>query len=150
MNNSLKLTTAALLVFASTQASATDFELDISNTITQSVKSYVQQASNELKQSVMNSIEFDAQKLLDTYMSEDAIASKEEGVAQVLKQQTSSKEKTMSSEISFFYLWLHRFEFVSAYASIELFRNVARGSTSKVQVDITFHEILIGDESARN
>tara|TARA_Y100001973_G_C5005010_1_gene235540 strand:+ start:165 stop:443 length:279 start_codon:yes stop_codon:yes gene_type:complete len=78
MNNSLKLTTAALLVLGSTQASATDFELDISNTITQSVKSYVQQASNELKESVMNSIEFDAQKLLDTYMSEDAIASKEE------------------------------------------------------------------------
>ena len=52
MNNSLKLTTAALLVFASTQASATDFELDISNTITQSLKSYVQQASNELKQNV--------------------------------------------------------------------------------------------------
>ena len=78
MNNSLKLTTAALLVLGSTQASATDFELDISNTITQSVKSYVQQASNELKQSVMNSIEFDAQKLLDTYMSEDVITSKEE------------------------------------------------------------------------
>ena len=74
MNNSLKLTTAALLVLGSTQASATDFELDISNTITQSVKSYVQQASNELKESVMNSIEFDAHKLLDTYMSEDAIA----------------------------------------------------------------------------
>ena len=59
MNNSLKLTTAALLVLGSAQASATDFELDISNTITQSVKSYVQQASNELKESVMNSIEFD-------------------------------------------------------------------------------------------
>ncbi|UJX27288.1 hypothetical protein L3Q70_18725 (plasmid) [Pseudoalteromonas sp. CF6-2] len=71
MNNSLKLTTAALLVLGSTQASATDFELDISNTITQSLKSYVQQASNELKQNVTNSIEFDAQQLLNEYMSEE-------------------------------------------------------------------------------
>ena len=71
MNNSLKLTTAALLVLGSTQASATDFELDISNTITQSLKSYVQQASNELKENVTNSIEFDAQQLLNEYMSEE-------------------------------------------------------------------------------
>ena len=71
MNNSLKLTTAALLVLGSTQASATYFELDISNTITQSLKSYVQQASNELKQNVTNSIEFDAQQLLNEYMSEE-------------------------------------------------------------------------------
>ena len=73
MNNSLKLTTAALLVLGSTQASATDFELDISNTITQSLKSYVQQASNELKQNVTNSIEFDAQQLLNEYMSEEVV-----------------------------------------------------------------------------
>ena len=73
MNNSLKLTTAALLVLGSTQASATYFELDISNTITQSLKSYVQQASNELKQNVTNSIEFDAQQLLNEYMSEEVV-----------------------------------------------------------------------------
>ncbi|WP_392353796.1 hypothetical protein [Pseudoalteromonas sp. PB2-1] len=73
MNNSLKLTTAALLVLGSTQASATDFELDISNTITQSLKSYVQQASNELKQNVTNSIEFDAQQLLNEYISEEVV-----------------------------------------------------------------------------
>ena len=91
MNNSLKLTTAALLVLGSTQASATDFELDISNTITQSVKSYVQQASIELKESVMNSIEFDAQKLLDTYMSEDAIASKEEELKVVQAPKATNK-----------------------------------------------------------
>lgn len=77
MNNSLKLTTAALLVLGSTQASATDFELDISNTITQTIKSYVQQASIELKQSVNKSIEFDAQKLLESYMGDADTASKE-------------------------------------------------------------------------
>ena len=77
MNNSLKLTTAALLVLGSAQASATDFELDISNTITQTIKSYVQQASIELKQSVNKSIELDAQKLLESYMGDADTASKE-------------------------------------------------------------------------
>ncbi len=78
MNNSLKLTAAALLILGSTHASATDFELDISSTITQSIKNYIQQTSNELKQNVMNSLEFDAQQLFDTYTEGDVVASKKQ------------------------------------------------------------------------
>ncbi|WP_404343915.1 hypothetical protein [Pseudoalteromonas mariniglutinosa] len=60
MNNSHKLTMAALLLGSSLQVQASDFDLDITASITQGVTQYVQQASHELKQSVLKSLELDA------------------------------------------------------------------------------------------
>ncbi|ASM52248.1 hypothetical protein PESP_b0729 [Pseudoalteromonas espejiana DSM 9414] len=65
MKHSIKIAMASLLVLGSTQVHANEVDLDVTDMITKNVKSYVNQATAEFKQSVSQSLSFDAQAVFD-------------------------------------------------------------------------------------
>ena len=65
MNTSINITIASLLVLGSTNVNATEVDLNITDMLTNTVSTYVSQASNELEKSVKEAVSFDAQAILD-------------------------------------------------------------------------------------
>lgn len=65
MNTSINITIASLLVLGSTNVNATEVDLNITDMLTNTVSTYVSQASNELEKSVKEAVSFDAEAILD-------------------------------------------------------------------------------------
>ncbi|TMO21287.1 hypothetical protein [Pseudoalteromonas sp. S4741] len=65
MKTSINITIASLLVLGSTQVNATEVDLNITDMLTNTVSTYVSQASNELEKSVKEAVYFDAHAILD-------------------------------------------------------------------------------------
>jgi uncharacterized protein (UPF0371 family) len=65
MKNSTKVITASLLVLGSLQANANEVELDMTKMLTQSVSNFVKQTSLELENSLKETLNFDAEVILE-------------------------------------------------------------------------------------
>ena len=73
MNTSINITIASLLVLGSTQVNATEVDLNITDMLTNTVSTYVSQASNELEKSVKEAVSFDAQVILDSLLESNPV-----------------------------------------------------------------------------
>jgi len=73
MNTSINITIASLLVLGSTQVNATEVDLNITDMLTNTVSTYVSQASNELEKSVKEAVSFDAQVILDSLLENNPV-----------------------------------------------------------------------------
>ncbi|CAM3780419.1 MULTISPECIES: hypothetical protein [Pseudoalteromonas] len=69
MKSIIKLSVAALLVVGSTQVSANDGQLDITQTLTNNIAHYIESASNELQSKLKESVFSDSQKMLNGLLS---------------------------------------------------------------------------------
>ncbi|MEH6394828.1 hypothetical protein [Pseudoalteromonas sp.] len=69
MKSIIKLSVAALLVVGSTQASANDGQLDITQTLSNNIAHYIESTSNELQSKLKESLFHDSQKLLNELLS---------------------------------------------------------------------------------
>ncbi|WP_338363342.1 hypothetical protein [uncultured Pseudoalteromonas sp.] len=90
MKHSIKIAMASLLVLGSTQVHASEVDLDVTDIITKNVKTYVNQATAEFKQSVSQSLNFDAQAILDELL-EQAQQEDDESVKQSASSETQAK-----------------------------------------------------------
>lgn len=73
MNTSINITIASLLVLGSTQVNATEVDLNITDMLTNTVSTYVSQASNELEKSVKEAVSFDAQVILESLLESNPV-----------------------------------------------------------------------------
>ncbi|KAF7763296.1 hypothetical protein PUND_b0662 [Pseudoalteromonas undina] len=73
MNTSINITIASLLVLGSTNVNATEVDLNITDMLTNTVSTYVSQASNELEKSVKEAVSFDAQVILDSLLENNPV-----------------------------------------------------------------------------
>ena len=73
MNTSINITIASLLVLGSTNVNATEVDLNITDMQTNTVSTYVSQASNELEKSVKEAVSFDAQVILDSLLESNPV-----------------------------------------------------------------------------
>ena len=73
MNTSINITIASLLVLGSTHVNATEVDLNITDMLTNTVSTYVSQASNELEKSVKEAVSFDAQVILDSLLESNPV-----------------------------------------------------------------------------
>lgn len=73
MNTSINITIASLLVLGSTNVNATEVDLNITDMLTNTVSTYVSQASNELEKSVKEAVSFDAQVILDSLLESNPV-----------------------------------------------------------------------------
>lgn len=73
MNTSINVTIASLLVLGSTNVNATEVDLNITDMLTNTVSTYVSQASNELEKSVKEAVSFDAQVILDSLLESNPV-----------------------------------------------------------------------------
>ena len=69
MKSIIKLSVAALLVVGSTQASANDGQLDITQTLANNIAGYIESTSNELQSKLKESVFSDSQKMLNELLS---------------------------------------------------------------------------------
>ncbi|HEA17949.1 MAG: hypothetical protein ACTH4U_02025 [Pseudoalteromonas prydzensis] len=69
MKSIIKLSVAALLVVGSTQASANDGQLDITQTLANNIADYIESTSNELQSKLKESVFSDSQKMLNELLS---------------------------------------------------------------------------------
>ncbi len=69
MKSYIKLSVAALLVVGSTQVSATEVQLDLTQTISNTISSYIESTSNELKSKLQQSLFTDSQKSLTQFIA---------------------------------------------------------------------------------
>ena len=69
MKSIIKLSVAALLVVGSTQASANDGQLDITQTLSNNIAHYIESTSNELQNKLKESLFSDSQKILNEFFS---------------------------------------------------------------------------------
>ncbi|MBB1293469.1 MULTISPECIES: hypothetical protein [unclassified Pseudoalteromonas] len=86
MKSIIKLSVAALLVVGSTQASANDGQLDITQTLSNSIAQYIESTSNELQSKLKQSLFSDSQKMLTELFSQQSEQSAEVGVAENTSQ----------------------------------------------------------------
>ncbi|NMM39782.1 hypothetical protein [Pseudoalteromonas arctica] len=70
MKSIIKLSVAALLVVGSTQASANDGQLDITQTLSNSIAHYIESTSDELQSKLKQSLFSDSQKMLTELLSQ--------------------------------------------------------------------------------
>ncbi|KTF16775.1 hypothetical protein [Pseudoalteromonas sp. H105] len=70
MKSLIKLSVAALLVVGSTQVSANDGQLDLTQTLSNSISSYIENTSNELQSKLKESLLIDSQNMLNSLLSE--------------------------------------------------------------------------------
>ena len=70
MKSLIKLSVAALLVVGSTQVSANDGQLDLTQTLSNSIGSYIENTSNELQSKLKESLLIDSQNMLNNLLSE--------------------------------------------------------------------------------
>ena len=73
MNTSINITIASLLVLGSTNVNATEVDLNITDMLTNTVSTYVSQASNELEKSVKEAVSFDAQVIIDSLLENNPV-----------------------------------------------------------------------------
>ncbi|KPZ65903.1 hypothetical protein AN392_00980 [Pseudoalteromonas sp. P1-16-1b] len=73
MKTSINITIASLLVLGSTNVNATEVDLNITDMLTNTVSTYVSQASNELEKSVKEAVSFDAQVILDSLLENNPV-----------------------------------------------------------------------------
>ena len=73
MNTSINITIASLLVLGSTNVNATEVDLNITDMLTNTVSTYVSQASNELEKSVKEAVSFDAQVILGSLLESNPV-----------------------------------------------------------------------------
>lgn len=73
MKRSIKIAMASLLVLGSAQVHAVEVELDVTDILTQSVASYVQQTTIELEKSLKETLYFDAKTVLESLLDEPAL-----------------------------------------------------------------------------
>ena len=73
MNTSINITIASLLVLGSTNVNATEVDLNITDMLTNTVSTYVSQASSELEKSVKEAVSFDAQVILDSLLESNPV-----------------------------------------------------------------------------
>lgn len=64
MKSYIKLTVAALMVVGSTQVSANEGQLDLTQTLSSSIANYIEATSNELQYKLKQSLFIDSQKSL--------------------------------------------------------------------------------------
>ena len=69
MKSIIKLSVAALLVVGSTQASANDGQLDITQTLSNNIAHNIKSTSNELQNKLKESLFSDSQKILNEFFS---------------------------------------------------------------------------------
>lgn len=69
MKSIIKLSVAVLLVVGSTQASANDGQLDITQTLSNNIAHYIESAGNELQSQLKESLFNDSQKMLNEFFS---------------------------------------------------------------------------------
>lgn len=91
MKSLMKLSVAALLVVGSTQVSANDGQLDLTQTLSNNIASYIKKTSNELQKNLKQSLLVDSQNMLNNLISEQA-----DNVTNVAK--TNTKEQVVSVE----------------------------------------------------
>ncbi|KPZ58448.1 MULTISPECIES: hypothetical protein [unclassified Pseudoalteromonas] len=70
MKHSIKIAMASLLVLGSSQAQASEVDLDVTDIITQNVTSYINQVTAELEQSISQSLSFDAKAALEQLVNQ--------------------------------------------------------------------------------
>ena len=73
MKHSIKIAMASLLVLGSAQVHAVEVDLDVTDILTQSVASYVQQTTIELEKSLKETLNFDAKSVLEGLLDEPAL-----------------------------------------------------------------------------
>ncbi len=73
MKHSIKIAMASLLVLGSAQVHAVEVDLDVTDILTQSVASYVQQTTTELEKSLKETLYFDAKTVLESLLNEPAL-----------------------------------------------------------------------------
>ncbi|MFY8327409.1 hypothetical protein [Pseudoalteromonas sp. ZZD1] len=70
MKSFIKLSVAALLVVGSTQVSANDGQFDLTQTLSNSIASYIESSSNELKAKLKQSLFTDSQNTLNELLQQ--------------------------------------------------------------------------------
>jgi len=91
MKSLIKLSVAALLVVGSTQVSANDGQLDLTQTLSNSIATYIENTSNELQNKLKQSLIVDSQKMLNNLLSAQVEDSTNVAVI-------NTKEQTVSLE----------------------------------------------------
>lgn len=86
MKSLMKLSVAALLVVGSTQVSANDGQLDLTQTLSNNIASYIEKTSNELQKNLKQSLLVDSQNMLNNLISEQA-----DNVTKVAKTNTKKQ-----------------------------------------------------------
>lgn len=92
MKSLIKLSAAALLVVGSTQVSANDGQLDLTQTLSNSIATYIENTSNELQNKLKQSLIVDSQKMLNNLLSAQVEDSTNVAVI-------NTKEQTVSLEM---------------------------------------------------
>jgi hypothetical protein len=92
MKSLIKLSVAALLVVGSTQVSANDGQLDLTQTLSNSIATYIENTSNELQNKLKQSLIVDSQKMLNNLLSAQVEDSTNVAVI-------NTKEQTVSLEM---------------------------------------------------
>lgn len=64
---------ASLLVLGSLQANATEVDLDVTDILTQTITSYISQTTIELENSIKDTLTFNTETMLNSWLSEPLI-----------------------------------------------------------------------------
>ncbi len=64
---------ASLLVLGSLQANATEVDLDVTDMLTQTITSYISQTTIELENSIKDTLTFNTETMLNSWLSEPLI-----------------------------------------------------------------------------
>ena len=73
MKHSIKIAMASLLVLGSLQANATEVDLDVTDMLTQTITSYISQTTIELENSINDTLTFNTETMLNSWLSEPLI-----------------------------------------------------------------------------
>ncbi|ASM56165.1 hypothetical protein PNIG_b0607 [Pseudoalteromonas nigrifaciens] len=73
MKHSIKIAMASLLVLGSLQANATEVDLDVTDMLTQTITSYISQTTIELENSIKDTLTFNTETMLNSWLSEPLI-----------------------------------------------------------------------------
>ncbi|MGO2182331.1 MAG: hypothetical protein ACTH36_08400 [Pseudoalteromonas nigrifaciens] len=73
MKHSIKIAMASLLVLGSLQANATEVDLDVTDILTQTITSYISQTTIELENSIKDTLTFNTETMLNSWLSEPLI-----------------------------------------------------------------------------
>ncbi|PCC10582.1 hypothetical protein [Pseudoalteromonas sp. JB197] len=73
MKHSIKIAMASLLVLGSLQANATEVDLDVTDMLTQTITSYISQTTIELEKSIKDTLTFNTETMLNSWLSEPLI-----------------------------------------------------------------------------
>ena len=71
---------ASLLVLGSLQANATEVDLDVTDILTQTITSYISQTTIELENSIKDTLTFNTETMLNSWLSEPLITDIQAGI----------------------------------------------------------------------